>query len=140
MCTAWAAACGALLPAGTGVFIDVAAHGQYSRPLSGGSLQRQPPIGRLPRPIRNSDQPRPDARFHAPHWLTCDLPETPYHCSWRSISATPLLVHLTEITVVNQVWASDITNIPLTQWLPLPGGNRGYVLQELAPLEAPEQT
>jgi putative transposase len=51
----------------------------------------------------------------------------------------PCLVDLRLVKAVDQVWATDITCIALQKGVPLPGGDRGFVLQECAQLEALER-
>ena len=49
------------------------------------------------------------------------------------------MVELREITAMDKVWTTDIAFIPAER-VPIPGGDRGSVLQELAQLEALEQS
>jgi transposase InsO family protein len=48
-----------------------------------------------------------------PHGLSGDLEETPHHHSRGSIRALSLLGGLDQLTAVDQIWATDITYIPL---------------------------
>ena len=57
MRAAGAAQVHALLPTDAGAGINAADHGQDRRLVLGGSLQRQPPDGRLSGPRRDPDQP-----------------------------------------------------------------------------------
>ncbi len=51
----------------------------------------------------------------------------------------PCLVDLKQVRAADQIWATDITYIPLQKGIPLPGGNRGSVLQKRTQLEAVKQ-
>jgi len=50
---------------------------------------------------------------HAPHGFTGELPEATHYDSRRSIGAIPLSGEPPLVTAVDQVWATDITYIPL---------------------------
>ena len=113
MCAAGAAEIHALLPANTGARIDTTDHGQDRRSLPGGSLQRQSPdadyLAREGIPI-SRDQVRNLMRrmglraiYQKPRTTGPGDPSERFPC----------LVDVSTITAMDQVWATDITYIPL---------------------------
>ena len=78
-----------------------------------GHQQRQSPDCGLPGERGNPDQSCPGAKPHAPHGFTGDLQEAAHHGPRRPIGALPLPGGRQLVTAVDQVWAADITYIPL---------------------------
>jgi putative transposase len=113
MCTSGPTPIDALLPADTGAGIDAADHGQDRCSLSRRSVQWQPPDGRVPGQRRHPDQPRSGAKTHAAHGVTGDLPTTPHDRARRAIRAISLPGGPQQVRAADQIWATDITYIPL---------------------------